>query len=53
VVLAGVLEERVRRYEVVPSCEEPQKLRGSMKSRQECRGPSAGKDRLCVFRILR
>jgi len=28
--------------------EEPYKLRGSMKARQECVGPRAGKDRLCI-----
>jgi len=43
----------VRGYEGVHGREEQHKLRGSMKARQECVGPSAGKDRLCVFRIMR
>jgi len=34
--------------EGVPSREEPHKLCGSMKALQECMGPRAGKDRLCI-----
>jgi len=40
--------KRVREYEGIPGCEEPHKLRGSMKARQECMPPRAGKDRLCI-----
>ena len=40
-------------YEGLPGREEQHKLRGSMKARQECGGPSAGKERLGVFRIMR
>ena len=29
-------------------CEEPHRLHGSMKGRQECVGPRAGKDRMCI-----
>jgi hypothetical protein len=43
----------VRGYDRVPGPEEPHKLHRSMKARQERMGLSAGKDRLCVFRIMR
>jgi len=32
----------------LPGREEPHKLRGSMKARQECMGPRAGKDGVCI-----
>jgi len=38
----------MRVYEGVPSCEEPHKLRGSMKGRQNCMGARAWKTRLRI-----
>jgi len=49
----GGYDERVRGYEGVPGPEQPHKLHGSMNARQERVGPSAGRDSLCVFRIMR
>jgi len=40
---------RVRGYDKLPSHEEPHKLRGSRKTRQECMGPRAGKDRVSIL----
>jgi hypothetical protein len=40
--------KRVRGYDKQPGREEPHKLRGYMKTRQECVGPRAGKDRVCI-----
>jgi len=40
--------ERVRGCDRLPGREEPHKLRGSMKARQECVEPRAGKDRVCI-----
>jgi len=39
----------VRGYETIPCSEKPPKLHGCMKGRQECMGPSAGKDNVCIF----
>ena len=41
----------VREYEGIPGHDEPHKLRGSTKARQECMRPSAGKDRMCILYI--
>jgi len=45
------LEERrnrVRGYDRIPGHDEPHKLRGSMKAREECVRARAGKDRVCI-----
>jgi hypothetical protein len=39
---------RVRGCGWIPSHDEPHKLRGSMKARQGCMRPRAGKDRVCI-----
>jgi len=41
--------KRVRGYEGIPGREEPHKLHESIKARQECVGPRAGKDRVCIL----
>ena len=43
-----VRRERVTGCEWLPSHDEPHKLHGSMKDRQECMRPRAGKDRVCI-----
>jgi len=40
--------KRVRGYEGIPGHDELHKLRGSMNAWQECMGPRAGKDRVCI-----
>jgi len=41
--------KRVRGNDRLPGRDEPPKLRGYMEARQECMGPRAGKDRVCIF----
>jgi hypothetical protein len=41
--------KRVRGYEGVHGHEQPHKLSWSMKAQQECIGPTAGIDRLCIL----
>jgi len=43
--------KRVRGYAEIPGHDEPHKLCGSTKTRQECMGPRAGKDTVCVSYI--